>query len=72
MEQYFATTFGDIRHERSVNLPLSLVEPNLLKQSEFTDHEIDSIKNLALKEMHRQRILKKNVALDLLEKHSSN
>ena len=68
MEAYFATIFEDIRHERSPILLLSLVEPDILKQSKYTDHEIDIIKNIALEKLHRQRNLKEIVALDLLEK----
>ena len=68
MEQYFNTKFEDIRHERSLILILSLVEPDILKQSKFTDHEIEIIKNIALEKLHRQRILKEVFALDLLEK----
>ena len=67
MEQYFATIFEDIRHERSIILLLSLVEPDILKQSKFNDHEIDIIKNIPLEKLHRQRNLKEIVALDLLE-----
>ena len=48
MEQYFNTFFGDVRYERCLILLLSLVEPDILKQSKFADHEIDIIKNLAL------------------------
>ena len=48
MEQYFNTIFEDIRHERSLILLLSLVESDILKQSKFTDHEIEIIKNIAL------------------------
>ena len=48
MEQYFNTIFEDIRHERSLILLLSLTEPDILKQSKFTDHEIDIIKNIKL------------------------
>ena len=33
-------------------LLLSLVEPDILKQSKFTDHEIDIIKNIALEKLH--------------------
>ena len=40
MEQYFSNLFEDVRHERSLILLLSLVEPDVLKQSKFTDHEI--------------------------------
>ena len=72
MEQYFATIFEDVRHERSLILLLSLIEPDLLKQSKFPDHEVDIIKNIALEKLHRQRILKENIALDLLEKQFSN
>ena len=49
MEAYFNTIFEDVRQEGSLFLLLSLVEPDILKQSEFTDHEIDIIKNIALK-----------------------
>ena len=48
MEQYLATIFEDVRDERSPILLLILVEPDILKQSKFTDHEIDNIKNIAL------------------------
>ena len=67
MEQYFNTIFEDIRYERSLILILSLVEPDILKQSKFNDHEIDIIKNIALEKLHRQKNLKEIVALDLLE-----
>ena len=72
MESYFSNLFEDVRHERSLILLLSLVEPNILKQSKFTDHEIQIIKNLALEKLHRQRILKEHNAMDLLEKHFSD
>ena len=45
MEAYFNTIFEDVRHERSLILLLSLVEPSILKQSKFTGHEIEIIKN---------------------------
>ena len=67
MEQYFNTIFEDIRQERSLILLLSLVEPSILSQSNFTDHEIDIIKNIALEKLHRQKNLKEIVAMDLLE-----
>ena len=72
MEAYFATMFEDVRHERSLILILSLVEPDILKQSKFTDDEINIIKNLALEKLHRQRILKEHFAMDLLEKQFSD
>ena len=68
MEAYFSNLFEDVRHERSLILLLSLVEPSILKQSNFTDHEIEIIKNLALEKLHRQKILKEHIAMDLLEK----
>ena len=72
MGQYFATLFEDVRHERSPILLLSLVDPDILKQSKFTDQEIDIIKNIALEKLHRQRTLKEIIALDLLEKEFSD
>ena len=72
MEQYFATIFEDVRHERSLILILSIVEPDILKQSKFTNDEIDIIKNIALDKIHRQRILKEIKAMDLLEKQFSD
>ena len=72
MEAYFNTIFEDVRHERSLILLLSLVEPDILKQSKFTDDEIDIIKNVALGKSHRQRNLKEIIALDLLEKQFSD
>ena len=72
METYFNTIFEDIRHERSLILILSLVEPSILKQSKFTDHDIEINKNLVLEKIHRQRILKEHIAMDLLEKQFSD
>ena len=68
MEAYLNTIFEDIRHERSLILLLSLIEPGILKQSKFLDHEIDIIKSIALEKLHRQRILKEYHAMSLLEK----
>ena len=68
MEAYFNTIFEDVRHERSLILLLSLTDSDILRQSKFTDHEIDIIKNIALEKLHRQRNLKEIIALDLLEK----
>jgi len=72
MESYFSNLFEDIRYERGLVLLLSLVEPDILKQSKFTDHEINIIKDIALEKIHRQRILKEIKAMDLLEKHFSD
>ena len=48
-------------------LILSLIDSDILKQSKFTDNEIEIIKNLALEKLHRQRILKEYYAMSLLE-----
>ena len=53
METYFATIFGDVMHERSFLLLLSLTDPDVLKQSIFTDYEITIIKTLAPEKKHR-------------------
>ena len=68
MEQNFNTIFEDLRHERSLILLLSLTDPDILKQSIFTDDEIHNIKNLALEKLHRQRITEEHIAMNLLEK----
>ena len=57
METYFARIFEDIRHERSLNLLFSLAEPDILKQTKFTDPENDEMKIIALEKLHRQCIL---------------
>ena len=67
MEAYFPIIFEDVKHERNLVLLLSLVEPDVLKQSKFRDLEIGIIQNIALEKMYRQRNLKEFVALDLLE-----
>ena len=72
MEAYFNTLFEDVRHERSLILLLSLTDPDILKQSKFTDDEINIIKDIALSKLHRQRILKEHIAMDLLEKQFSD
>ena len=48
MEAYFNTIIEDIRYETALILILSLAEPDILKQSNFNDHEIDIIKNISL------------------------
>ena len=67
MEVNFDSMFEDVRHERSLILLLSLTDPDILRQSKFTDCEIDNIKNLFLGKFRRQRILKKHLAMSLLE-----
>ena len=72
MEAYFNTIFEDVRHERSLILLLSLTDGDILRQSKFTDDEIEIIKNIALEKLYRQRILKEHIAMDLLEKQFSD
>ena len=67
MEAYFAVMFEEVRHERSSIFLLSLRDPDVLRQSKFTDQKISIIKDLALEKLPRQRILKKQVAIALLE-----
>ena len=72
MEAYFSNLFEDIRHERSLILLLALTDPDVLKQSKFTNDEIEIIRNIALEKLHRQRILKEHIAMDISEKHFSD
>ena len=67
MEQYFATMFEDMRNKRSLKTKLSLTDPDLIKQSKFSDHEINKLKNLSLVILLRQRNLKEYVAASLIE-----
>ena len=67
MEKYFGTMFEDIRLERMVIILVALTDPDILKQSKFTDYEINLKKNLALEKLHGQRNLKGYVAASLLE-----
>ena len=59
--------FEDVRHERKLILLLSLIDPDILKQSKVTDQEKSILKNLAPKKLHRQRILKEYVAVSKIE-----
>ena len=64
---FFATMFEDVRHERSLALLLSVTDPDIIKQSKFTDHGRNILKNFALEKLHRQRMLKEYFDLQLLE-----
>ena len=68
MEAYFATSFEDFRHERSLILLLSLIEPDIFKRSEFTEDEIDFFESIAPEKLNLQRNLKEIISLELLEK----
>ena len=67
MEVYFTTRFEDVRLEGTLFLLLSLTDPVIIRQSYYTDHEISIKKGLALEKFHRQRVLKQQVAIALLE-----
>ena len=68
MEANFSNLLEDVRHERSLKL-LSLTDPDILKQSNFTDDEISIIKKLGFEKIHRQKSLKEYFALHLLEQN---
>ena len=72
MEHYFNNNFEDIRHERSLILLLSIIEPDIFSQTKLLDPEIEIIKNIAPEKLHRQRNPKEIVAMDLLEKQFSD
>ena len=59
--------FEDARRERLFFLLLSSADPDILKQSNFTDHEkkIKTIKSLAPEKLHRRRFLIDYVAVSL-------
>ena len=40
MEAYFSNWFEGVRHDRSLFLLLALTDPDILKQSKFTDDEM--------------------------------
>ena len=71
MEAYFSNLFEDVRYERSRVLLLSLVEPDILKQSKYTDNEVSIIKYISLGKIFCQRNLKEYAAMDLFEKQFS-
>ena len=59
--------FEDVRHERLLIRLLSITDPDILKQSNYTDREIKIRKVCAKEELHRQRRLKGYVAVSLVE-----
>ena len=44
LKNYFAKIFEDVRHERSLILSISLRDSDILKQSKFSDQEINKIR----------------------------
>ena len=59
--------FEDVKHERSLTVSVSLTDPDIIKQSKFTDHEIKYIKTLVSERLHRHRLLRESFALQLLD-----
>ena len=58
MEACFSNFFEDVRHESSLILSLSPVEPDILEQSKFTDNEVNIMKDNALEKNFVSGILK--------------
>ena len=71
MERNFSNLFEVVGHERSLILLLSLTDPGLLKQSKFTDDEMDVTESFAIEKLHHHQKLKEYVAMDFLEKQFS-
>ena len=65
-ETYFASFFKGLRHEGSLVSLVSLTDETL-NQTGFPDHEIKTLRNLALEKLHIQKSSKVYVALQLLE-----
>ena len=69
MQTVFPITFESTVNERSSIFLLSLTDPVIIEQSKFTDHEMDLLKHIAPEKLHRQRMLKKFTALQLVEEY---
>ena len=54
-EEFFATLFKDVSHERSIILLLPLTAPDIFKQSQYTVLEINKIESLAIEKIRRQK-----------------
>ena len=59
--------FEDVTHDRSPILLLLLTDSYILKESKFTDHERNFVKDIALEKKPRQRFLKEQVAVASIE-----
>ena len=56
MDDYFSRILQDNRHQRSLISSLSLTDPDISEQSNFTDLELNKMKLLPLELLHRQKI----------------
>ena len=72
MEKYFTKIFEVVRRERSLIILLSLTDPDIMRQSIFTDDELKIIKNIAFKNYIVNEILMSMFTMDFLEKQISN
>ena len=59
MDQYFATVFEDVRHERSLILLLSLTDPNKLKHSKFKDDDVNFIEKYCFRKLTKATNIKR-------------
>ena len=59
--------FEDVRDEQSLMSSRPLTDPDIYKQSNFTDDELIMLENLALGTLYRQQILKEYTTMFLLE-----
>ena len=47
VEKYFATFFESVKNELPIKVLLSITDPIVLKQTRFTEHETNIMKDLA-------------------------
>ena len=70
MEEKFTTLSEGVKHERSSIVLLSLSDPDNLKQTEITDHQMNEIiKILLQKSFIDKKTLKEQVASQLLDEY---
>ena len=69
MENSVSTNFKDVKRVRLLIILLSLTDHEILRQSGFTDHEINITKNLALEKLHTQTVLKCYGAVKFLDSY---
>ena len=67
MEAYFISIFENVRYERALVLLLSLVEPDIIKQSKFTDNEV-SIKKILLSRKYSVSEILKSILQGICQK----
>ena len=65
LEQIFTAMFEDVKHVGTLVLLLSLTDPEKIKQSKVTDHEINKKKS-SFRKITRTEIIKKKVAVSIV------